>query len=575
MTTKNKLSTTWLKASVLGCLWASSEIVLGSFLHNLRIPFAGIILTGIGIVLLISVSYSWKDKGLFWRTGFVCALLKSISPSAVIFGPMIAIFSEALLMELSVRIFRRNLFSYIIAGMLAMSWNLFHVLANYIIIYGFNIIELYVNLTKFAQKQLHIVNDNYWLPLLVLLLLYMLFGLIASITGIYIGKSAAKNPPKIINLSVAEVLEIKSRKKDPPFPFSMNWLFINILLLISSLALISFVKWEIYVVVNLTVLVIWIYRYKNSLKPVLKPRFWLVFATITILSGYLFYSINNSYDSAYKGLLIGLEMNFRAALTIIGFSTIGKELSNPKFKNIFMKSRLKNIPVALEVAFDTLPFVLANMPPLKNIFLHPVKIFHELLSQADLWLVKVEIKNINRDNVIIIKGIEKEGKSSFVKEIANKLSLENIKLGGIISPCVYENNMHSGYDIIDVASNKKAALSRIRGGEDMPNVGNYFFNKEGIEFGKEALRIQNLKQAEIVFVDEIGPWELKNQGWANSVNQLTILFEKPMIWVVRESIVEKVINNWSLKNTKIFDIKETKVETVCTYVLSLLNKKET
>jgi len=73
MTSINPLSNRWLKASVLGCLWASSEIVFGSFLHNLRIPFTGIILTGIGIILLISVAHLWKENGLFWRAGLVCA----------------------------------------------------------------------------------------------------------------------------------------------------------------------------------------------------------------------------------------------------------------------------------------------------------------------------------------------------------------------------------------------------------------------------------------------------------------------------------------------------------------------
>jgi len=31
----------WLKAAMLGSLWASIEIILGSFLHNLHIPFSG------------------------------------------------------------------------------------------------------------------------------------------------------------------------------------------------------------------------------------------------------------------------------------------------------------------------------------------------------------------------------------------------------------------------------------------------------------------------------------------------------------------------------------------------------
>ena len=139
MNPERKLSVTWLKAAVLGCLWASSEIVLGSFLHNLRVPFSSIFLTSIGIILLISVSFQWKDKGLIWRSGLICALMKSVSPSAVIFGPMIAILSEALLLEFSVRIAGKNVVGFMLGSLLAMSWNFFQKIANYLIFYGFSI----------------------------------------------------------------------------------------------------------------------------------------------------------------------------------------------------------------------------------------------------------------------------------------------------------------------------------------------------------------------------------------------------------------------------------------------------
>ena len=39
----------WIKASVLAGLWAGVEIIAGSFLHNLRIPFSGTFLTFIFI----------------------------------------------------------------------------------------------------------------------------------------------------------------------------------------------------------------------------------------------------------------------------------------------------------------------------------------------------------------------------------------------------------------------------------------------------------------------------------------------------------------------------------------------
>ena len=68
-----KLDPVWLKASVVGGLWASFEIIIGSFLHNLRIPFAGSTLAAFGIMLLVSFYVYWPSRGLIWRAGIICA----------------------------------------------------------------------------------------------------------------------------------------------------------------------------------------------------------------------------------------------------------------------------------------------------------------------------------------------------------------------------------------------------------------------------------------------------------------------------------------------------------------------
>ena len=125
------------------------------------------------------MSYTWAEKGLFWRAGLICAVMKTMSPSAVIFGPMIAIITEAVFLELFVRLFGRTMAGYVIGSMLAMSWNLFQKIFNYIIFYGSDIIEVYSNLLKFAQKQLNIQSDIIWVPLIILLVIYALFGLLA------------------------------------------------------------------------------------------------------------------------------------------------------------------------------------------------------------------------------------------------------------------------------------------------------------------------------------------------------------------------------------------------------------
>ncbi len=92
----------WLKAAVIGSVWGASEIVIGSFLHNLRIPFSGNLLTAIGIIIMIAGHRLWPERGLFWRAGLICAAMKTLSPSPVIFGPKLTIFMQSVSMQIGV-----------------------------------------------------------------------------------------------------------------------------------------------------------------------------------------------------------------------------------------------------------------------------------------------------------------------------------------------------------------------------------------------------------------------------------------------------------------------------------------
>jgi hypothetical protein len=95
--------------------------------------------------------------------------MKAMSPSAIIFGPMIAIIAESLLLEASVRLLGRSIPGYIVGSMLAMSWNLFQKVFNMIIFYGGNLVEIYSSLTTWAEKQLNLSFDAFWAPLILLL----------------------------------------------------------------------------------------------------------------------------------------------------------------------------------------------------------------------------------------------------------------------------------------------------------------------------------------------------------------------------------------------------------------------
>jgi len=180
----------WLKASVVGGLWASMEIIIGSFLHNTRLPFAGSILAFAGTVLLIGFYQLWPQKGLIIRAGFITAIMKSVSPSAIILGPMTGILLEAVLIEFVIRFLGNNWFSVSIAGILSLSSALFHKIFSVIILYGFDIIKVYVNIINFALKQFGISEAEPKQILFALMSVYVVFGILAGLGGLIFGKKA-------------------------------------------------------------------------------------------------------------------------------------------------------------------------------------------------------------------------------------------------------------------------------------------------------------------------------------------------------------------------------------------------
>ncbi len=562
MNPDRQLSITWLKAAVLGCLWASSEIVLGSFLHNMHVPFSSIFLTSIGIILLISVSFQWKENGLIWRSGLICALMKSVSPSAVIFGPMIAILLEAFLLEFSVRILGKNMVGFMIGSLLAMSWNFIQKIGNYLIFYGFNIVDLYESLVKYAEKQLQMHFNTLWMPVFILWVFYLFFGLLSAGFGIYIGKTASGKSLPMLSSDKEKMAKIKSKRETPDVQFSLWWLSLNLLGMISVLLLMNLTNFIWWFTVGVLLISVWAFRYQTALRPLLKPKFWIFFISITMLSSFLFAKFQPDGITVANGLYIGLQMNFRAAIMIVGFSVVGKELSNPVIRNFFTRTSFRQLPLALEISFETLPFVIANLPSISDIFRKPVGVIRQIVSQSEFWLEKVALTMKKKSNVILITGEIGSGKTTLVNAISSRLNIAEIEAGGIIAPAIYSNGVKTGYNIIDISTGNKKLLSQTDENVGMAQVGKYFFIQEAIDFGYEALSVEKNRENKIVLIDEIGAWELQGQGWASSLNELIIHCNMPLIITVRRCFLELVTENWLLQDPLVIEAKDASADIV-------------
>lgn len=544
------LSDKWIKSAILGTVWASSEIVLGSFLHNLRVPFSGNILTAIGIIILISAHYKWDEKGLFWRAGLVCALMKTMSPSAVIFGPMVAIFAESLLLEFSIRILGRTVAGFLLGAMLAMSWNLLQKIFNYIIFYGYNIVEVYKNLMIYAEKQLGLQFDAVWTPLLILLSIYALFGAFSALVGIRTGRRMKADE---LSFGDFETFSnpVEAKRKSSDFHYSLAWLVADLVFMISALVLVRRIPFAAWVVWVLAVATIWAVRYKRALRQLVRPRLWIFFILITLLTAFVFTRLQSEGKTVFDAILIGVEMNLRAIVLIMGFTVLGTELYHPKIRETLSNSYFRQLPLALELSVESLPMMIAHTPDLKTIVKNPFLFVQQIMGFADYRLQQIQSARQIRKKVFIVTGNVGAGKTTLLKSLIEQLKNDGISVGGFYQQRILSGEETVGYDLVEISSGKHLEFLRTSGTETDSRVGKYFIRNEVFSTGNSILKDAN---EPIVFVDEIGKMEMKGEGWAQAFSKLIAENSGVVLASFRKELLKDLQSRFQLTDSPVLDI---------------------
>ncbi len=556
----------WLKAAVIGSLWGASEIVLGSFLHNLRVPFSGNLLTAIGIILMVAGHRLWPERGIIFRAGLICAALKTMSPSPVILGPMLSIFMQASLMELAILTGRRSNLGYILGGGLAVSWNLVYRILSSIILYGSSLIALYQNLVDFLAEQLRWEIPAYWSPILLLWALFFGWGAAAAVAGIIVSRAAekAKQP---WHLQAAPPL---------PTPVGRNgqgkgWYILRPLLvlalLISGLYSIHQMPalYSLIALLGFLGLSYW-YNATLILRFARKRGFWMAIAIMILLSGLL---MGQEPGLSRDGLHVGLSMAMRAVYVIIGFGIISSELQRPQILALFANRRMEAFMAAVKTAFQTTPLLMENIPG-KKAWRQPIRVLTSMVGSMEYSLEYMRDQHFKRQTVFVVTGDKGQGKTSMVKELVDQLTRRNHCPAGILAPDIVKDGKRVGYRVQDIRSGRERLLcERQEGTNQLP----YLFHQKGIQHGEEALKPGHTAKADLVIVDEVGPYELQGKGWDKALKKLLPVWDGPILLVVRTSLVDSVAQHYKLRPTKIFTAGETSVEEALEAILATLHQK--
>ena len=565
----------WRKAAILGSIWAASEIVLGSFLHNIRLPFKGEILTAIGIAIMIAGHRLWPERGLLWRAGLICAAMKSISPSANLTGPMVAIAMEGLLADFGNRVFGQNNFGRIIGGGLAMTWAITHKLVNYLIHYGSDFmaainetLQWFIKRFAFAKDLGGTIFGNVYGLLGFAMALYFVFGIAASLAGILSSgrkfnekdfeETEGNAGKKSIFDSYKKPLAGSSGSKEN---YSLLLLALQLAGVITIFSVGNKMPLVPFTITTVLYAAFAIWKYNRAKKLALRWGVWLSVIIASAIMGFILGKAS-----------AGIYLAERAIIITFAFCAIGTELSNPKIRIFIGKAFGSIFFDTLEYSFGALPGIIAAFPPAKTILRQPLGSLNKVISSAPYWLENAAA------SVIIITGRQGGGKTTLMHTILEKLKQLGQKCGGFIAEGTFENGKRTTFTLVRADNGEKTELSRRQNlnesethscenaGETQkkPSIfqnedgsmkcGPFLINKTGIEAGLSALSDEALKGCRYVFIDEIGPLELQGLCWADSLRRILSKPGKTVILSVRESALEKVKKHFGIENAKVFDI---------------------
>jgi len=569
---KRPLSEKWMKAAVVGSLWATIEIILGSLLHNLRVPMAGSILSFITVYLVVSFFQVWKINGLIWRAGLICAIMKSISPSAFILGPMIGIFSQALILDFVIRILGKNSISYMVGGAFAVFSAWAQLVISLIIIYGWNFALLFENIYSFFVRQLGLGQEPkpvYFLT--AVSLIYLISGAIAGLLGSLSGKRYLRDR-KTLNLShpleadSQSNLFIHSKKRD----HSVLLLIISFMVLIAGMILITRLSlWFSIPFIALFITAAFLY-YPDNMRYLKKPVFWIQLGIIVLLSAIF----KNGFEQFFSldGFEIGLKICSRALLILGSFALISVELKNPVIKNLLYNKGFKNLYQAVELAFSALPGIMNEFYMQSQSISGFRRLTFTMLNRSQTLLDSfIEIEK-SRKPVFILTGKINQGKTSLTREIVSELKKKGFTINGFLTFGNTNDSKRNAYSIRDITTGREESLCSTRIDTQKLNYGRFYFEEQGINAGREIIEQSLTTPTDLLVIDELGPMEINNQGWAPAIEKIVKQNSTAQFWVVREKLVKPMMRKWNVGDIIVFELESDSAEYITDIIAERLNE---
>ncbi|MGI0043394.1 MAG: NTPase [Nitrososphaeraceae archaeon] len=152
--------------------------------------------------------------------------------------------------------------------------------------------------------------------------------------------------------------------------------------------------------------------------------------------------------------------------------------------------------------------------------------------------------------IIVLTGSPGIGKTTVVLRVAGELKERGVNVGGVISRELRTNNVRTGFEFIDLATNDRDVLASVTGYG--PRVGKYFVNLSGCRFAAERLS-DALIDSEVIICDEIGPMELKSKEFIDAAKHL-LKTDKKAIVVIHQKLKDPLVDEFKERSSSLISV---------------------
>jgi nucleoside-triphosphatase THEP1 len=518
----------WPHVAAFGALWGVLEITLGSFLHTLRIPFAGVALASAGAGMLVAQRQVLPRRGAALATGAVAALCKSLSPGGAILGPMTGILVEAALVEVALLAFPRAAASAALGGALAATWAAFQKVFVQVLFYGATVIDLYLAILKKAGEWLGIPPEAGWGALGALLGAIVLLGAGLGLAGWSVGREAcraampmAARPRKIIEAGVGAM----AGQGWPALQMDMGGQATGRRCMVASALACVAMQFPGDLAWSAAAFAAWLAATAAWDRAVLRrmwmPRFWIVSCGLAVLSGLLLGERDVEVlgvGLSASGLEAGGLMVVRGGLVYGLASWASRAVGGRRFRHAMAAVGLAPLGSAVSVAVELLPDLTDAWQAARlrgtgasraaRTFDGAVGLVRETVRLAREVAARPAALATGggRPRVVAVVGDPGTGKTTMVAAVAAALRRRGLAVAGIAQPASGDGPDRS-YALRDVVTGQERAFAarRADGGPG------FDFEEDGWAWARARIE-DAITSADVVVVDELGRLEADGRG---------------------------------------------------------------